>query len=115
MLRMNFLIMRDLNAQIDCNGDCDVHTPRRKVTAAQIIYYARVTSPLLECFKEYAVYLNDAEQPVVRGTLEHRRGPQMIQFPEAAGHKDPDRVSLVAPRFTQPGRSGDRRVRLAGD
>jgi hypothetical protein len=52
------------------------------VTASQIIYYARVTSPLLECFKDYAVYLNGEPQPVVRGTLEHRRGPQMINFPK---------------------------------
>ena len=28
------------------------------VDAAQIVYCARVTSPLLECFKDYAVYLN---------------------------------------------------------
>ncbi len=51
------------------------------VEAAQIVYYARQTSPLLECFKDYAVYLNDASEPVVRGTLEHRRGPQLIGFP----------------------------------
>ena len=35
------------------------------VDATQIIYYARVTSPLLECFKDYEVYLDDAEKPVV--------------------------------------------------
>ena len=52
------------------------------VEATQIIYYARVTSPLLECFKDYEVYLNDAREPVVRGTLEHRRGPQLIGFPK---------------------------------
>jgi len=52
------------------------------VEAAQIVYYARVTSPLLECFKDYEVYLNDDAQPVTRGTLEHRRGPQMISFPK---------------------------------
>ncbi len=51
------------------------------IDAAQIIYYARVTSPLLECFKDYEVYLNDDEQPCVRGTLEQRRGPQSISFP----------------------------------
>ncbi len=53
----------------------------KPVEAAQVVYYARVTSPLLECFKDYEVYLNDEAKPVVRGTLEHRRGPQMIQFP----------------------------------
>ncbi len=52
------------------------------VEATQIVYYARVTSRLLECFKDYEVYLNDEKQPVVRGTLEHRRGPQLIDFPK---------------------------------
>ncbi|MDP6114472.1 MAG: hypothetical protein QGG53_21630, partial [Planctomycetota bacterium] len=53
----------------------------RPVEATQIIYYARVTSPLLECFKDYEVYLNDDQKPVMRGSLEHRRGPQLIHFP----------------------------------
>jgi len=52
------------------------------IEAAQIIYYARVTSPLLECFKDYEVVLNDDDQPVVRGTFEQRRGPQTISFPK---------------------------------
>ena len=54
----------------------------KPVEAAQIIYYARTTSPLLECFQDYEVTLNDQSQPVVRGTLEHRRGPQRISFPK---------------------------------
>jgi len=54
----------------------------KPVDAAQIIYYARVTSSLLECFKDYEVYLNGAKQPVVRGTLARRRGPQAIDFPK---------------------------------
>jgi hypothetical protein len=52
------------------------------VDAAQIVYYARTTSPLLEVFKDYAVYVNGEPQPVVRGTLEHRRGPQKIALPK---------------------------------
>ncbi|MCH5376847.1 MAG: hypothetical protein JJ992_23005, partial [Planctomycetes bacterium] len=52
----------------------------QSVEAAQIIYYARVTSPLLECFKDYEIYLNDDEQPAAVGALEHRRGPQTIDF-----------------------------------
>lgn len=52
----------------------------RPVEAAQIVYYARQTSPLLECFKDYAVYLNGNPAPAVCGTLEHRRGPQLIGF-----------------------------------
>ena len=52
----------------------------KPVEATQIIYYARVTSPLVECFKDYEIYLNGNKKPVVRGVLEHRRGPQMISF-----------------------------------
>jgi hypothetical protein len=52
------------------------------VEAAQILYYARTTSPLLECFKDYAVYLNGEMKPAVQGTLEHRRGPQKIALPK---------------------------------
>ena len=54
----------------------------KPVEAAQIIYYARMTSSLLECFKDYEVYLNDDEKPAAKGTLEHRRGPQRIDFPK---------------------------------
>lgn len=54
----------------------------RPIEATQIIYYARVTSPLLECFKEYEVYLDGASTPVAKGTLEHRQGAQRINFPK---------------------------------
>ncbi len=54
----------------------------QSVEAAQILYYARTTSPLLECFKDYAVYLNGEADPAVQGTLQHRRGPQMIALPQ---------------------------------
>ena len=51
------------------------------VEAAQVIYFARTTSPFLECFKEYQVFLNGGETPAIQGKLEHRRGPQRIDFP----------------------------------
>jgi hypothetical protein len=52
------------------------------VEAAQVIYFARTTSPLLEVFKDYQVFLNGAATPAVRGRLELRRGPQRIDFPK---------------------------------
>lgn len=55
---------------------------KKPVDAAQIVYFARVTSPLLESFKDYEIYLNDSKKPVVRGKLERRRGPQLINFPK---------------------------------
>ena len=50
----------------------------KPVEVSQIVYYARTTSTLLECFKDYAVYLNDEKKPAVSGTLQRRHGPQMI-------------------------------------
>jgi len=54
---------------------------KEPVEAAQIVYFARVDSPVLECFKDYRIYLNDAGKPAVSGALEHRHGPQLIDFP----------------------------------
>ena len=76
---------------------------------------SRVTSPLLECFKDYEVYLDDDAEA---GRAGHARASPRTaddQLPQAAGHHDPHRVPLVASRFAQPGRRGDRRVRDAGD
>jgi hypothetical protein len=50
----------------------------KPVEAAEIVYCARENSPLLECFKDYAVYLNGGDKPAVRGALAHRHGPQRI-------------------------------------
>ncbi|MBT3200776.1 MAG: hypothetical protein HN350_12760 [Phycisphaerales bacterium] len=52
----------------------------KPVEASQAVYWARTTSPLLECFKDYEVYLNDAKAPATKGTLQRRRGPQLINF-----------------------------------
>jgi hypothetical protein len=57
------------------------------VEAAQVVFFTRVTSSLLECFKDYEVYLDDAETPVITGTFEQRRGPQFINFPKQAVSK----------------------------
>ena len=72
----------------------------KPVEAAQIIYYARVTSSLLECFKDYEVYLDDAAKPIVKGTLEHRRGPQLINFPKRKVTKI--RIKFLSSHPTSP-------------
>ena len=54
---------------------------KEAVEVAQVVYYARQTSPLLECFRDYIVYVNGEPQPAVRGSLEQRRGPQSISVP----------------------------------
>ena len=72
----------------------------KPVEATQIVYYARVTSPLLECFKDYEVYLDDSPKPVVRGALEHRRGAQMINFPKQTITKV--RIKFLSSHPTSP-------------
>ncbi|HEY3320959.1 MAG TPA: hypothetical protein VGP72_10880 [Planctomycetota bacterium] len=52
------------------------------VEAAQIIYACRTHSPILECFKGYAVYANGQDKPIATGTFERRYGPQKIDFPK---------------------------------
>jgi hypothetical protein len=59
----------------------------RPVEAAEIVYSARVTSPLLECFKDYAVYLDGSAKPAASGTLECRRGAQRIVLPKQQATK----------------------------
>ena len=54
----------------------------KPVEVSQVVYFARTTSMLLECFKDYAVYLNDGKKPAASGTFERRRGPQMIAVPK---------------------------------
>jgi hypothetical protein len=73
------------------------------VQAGQILYYARMASPLVECFKDYEVYLNDSREPVVRGTLEHRHGPQRIEFPAQAVTKIRIEFLSVHPTSPNPG------------
>ncbi|MCP4374772.1 MAG: hypothetical protein GY794_01125, partial [bacterium] len=52
----------------------------KPVEAAQIVYWARMTSNRLEVFKDYEVYLNDGKTPAVKGSLQRRHGPQSINF-----------------------------------
>jgi hypothetical protein len=75
------------------------------VEAAQIIYYARTSSPLIECFKDYAVFLNGEKKPAAQGTLEHRRGPQAIEFPKQRVSKIRIEFLSSHPNSPNPGAS----------
>ena len=75
----------------------------KPVEAAQIVYYARVNSPILECFKDYAVYLNGEKKPAAQGTLEHRYGPQMIGFPKQSVTKIRIEFQSAHPNSPNPG------------
>ncbi len=76
---------------------------KEPVEAAQVVYYARETSPLLECFKDYAVYLDGRPEPAATGTLEHRRGPQLIAFPKQAVTKIRLEFLSAHPESPNPG------------
>lgn len=77
----------------------------KPVEAAQIIYYARTSSPLIECFKDYAVFLNGEKKPAAQGTLEHRRGPQAIEFPKQRVSKMRIEFLSSHPNSPNPGAS----------
>jgi len=46
----------------------------------QIIYFGRTAWFMNECFREFAVYIDDAESPVASGSLKMMHGPQAINF-----------------------------------
>jgi len=45
---------------------------------AEIVYFGRTAWFMNECWKDYEVYLDDAEQPVAKGTLKMKHGPQRV-------------------------------------
>lgn len=53
------------------------------VELAELIYWGRTTWFMNECWKDYEVYLDEASQPVVRGTFQVIHGPQRIRIPTA--------------------------------
>lgn len=94
------------------NSDWAVHATQsgwfelqwdQPIQAAQIIYWPRTTSPFMECFKDYQVFLDGASQAVVQGKLEHRRGPQRISFPRQAVRKIRIEFLSAYPNSPNPG------------
>lgn len=75
----------------------------KPVEAAQVLYYARVTSPLLECFRDYAVYVDGGKDPVAKGTLEQRYGPQSIVFPKRPASRIRIQFLSAHPNSPNPG------------
>ena len=54
------------------------------VRVAEIVYFGRTAWFLQECFKEYEVYLDDADRPAAKGTFEMLHGPQRIAIEPAS-------------------------------
>ncbi|MCP4379589.1 MAG: hypothetical protein GY794_25895, partial [bacterium] len=75
----------------------------KPVEAAQIVYWARMNSEILEVFKNYEVYLNDAKAPTVKGSLAHRRGAQLINFKKQKVTKIHIKFLSAHPNSPNPG------------
>ncbi len=54
------------------------------VTVSTVVYYGRTPWWGFQVFKDYAVYLDDAETPVVEGAFRNGHGPQPVALPAPA-------------------------------
>ncbi len=57
------------------------------VEVAEIVYFGRTGQLLEECFKDYAVYLDDEPEPTAKGAFEKRHGGQRIELPKSTVRK----------------------------
>ncbi len=57
------------------------------VGVAEIVYFGRTAMLRTECWKDYEVYLDEAPQPVAKGTFRMIPGGQRIKFPQAKVRK----------------------------
>jgi len=69
-----------------------VFTWPEPVTVSTVVYYGRTTW-VFEVFKDYAIYLDGSETPVVEGAFRNGHGPQPVTLPE------PARVSTLRLEF----------------
>ena len=57
------------------------------VEVTEIVYFARMAMLRTECWKDYEVYLDDANEPTVKGTFQMIPDGQPVQFPKTAVRK----------------------------
>ncbi|HYW78591.1 MAG TPA: hypothetical protein VE890_03405 [Thermoguttaceae bacterium] len=53
---------------------------QKPVEAAEIVYFGRTAWYMNECWKDFEVYLDDANEPAAKGSLKMVHGPQRIPF-----------------------------------
>jgi len=61
-------------------GDFTLQWPS-PVEAAELVYFGRTSWYMNECWKDYEVYLDDAEKPAAKGTFKMIHGPQRVELP----------------------------------
>ena len=76
-----------VNGGVSRNGSQFTLEWDEPVMVAEILYYARTAFYANECWKDYEVYLDAAEEPVARGTLGMVHGPQRISLPTSTVRK----------------------------
>ncbi len=75
------------NGKMATNGAHFTLRWQKPVTIGEVVYYGRTAWSVNECWKEYEVYLDDAKQPVAKGTLRAFHGPQPIAVPTSTATK----------------------------
>ncbi|HYW81044.1 MAG TPA: hypothetical protein VE890_15795, partial [Thermoguttaceae bacterium] len=75
------------------------------VEVAEILYFGRTGQIMEECFKDYAVYLDDASEPAVRGELKMIHGAQRIKLPQSTVTKIRIAFQSAYTTTTNPGAS----------
>ncbi len=54
----------------------------KPVAVSTVVYYGRTgAGQLEECFKDYEIFLDDSQKPILRGSFEKKHGPQFAEFP----------------------------------
>jgi len=61
-----------------------VFTWKAPVMVSTLVYYGRTPWWGFQVFKNYAVYLDDAEKPVIEGAFRNAYGPQLVTLPTPA-------------------------------
>jgi len=57
------------------------------VDVAEVVYWGRTAWFMNECWKDYEIYLDDAKQPVAKGTFRMTHGPQRVKIPKTRCRK----------------------------
>jgi len=62
-------------------------TWEKPVEVAEVLYFGRTGQIMEECFKDYEVYLDDADKPAARGAFKKKHGAQRIALPKSTVRK----------------------------
>ena len=82
-----------VNGATHKNGASIIFRWEQPVDIAELIYYGR-TSFVVECWKDYELYLDDEKTPILAGQLTPGHGPQRITL------KKPEHAKKITLKFT---------------